>query len=46
MIFAVHTPIGKLAYNGVLPVQVWTAPKLARMAVQLGLGEWIASKLP
>lgn len=46
MIFAVHTPVGKLASPSDPSVQVWTADKLARMAVQVGLGDWLANKLP
>ena len=46
MIFAVHSPNGKLAPPRACPeVQVWTGDKLARLVVRLGLGEWVASKV-
>jgi hypothetical protein len=45
MIFAVHSPIGTLMAPVGEPVQVWNGDRIARLAVQLGLGEWIANRL-
>ena len=45
MIFAVHSPRGKLAAPAGSEVQVWEGDKLARLVVRVGLGEWVASKL-
>lgn len=47
MIFAVHSPIGKLNAPTDLPaVQVWNGDRVAELVVQTGLGEWVESKLP
>lgn len=45
MIFAVHSPKGKLVPPAGLPVQMWTGDKVARLVVRLGLGEWVESRL-
>lgn len=46
MIFAVHTPKGKLVPPADLPaVQLWTGDRLAHLVVRLGLGEWVESRL-
>ena len=45
MIFAVHTPHGKLSLPNELPIQVWTGDQLARLVVRLGLGEWVETRL-
>lgn len=46
MIFAVHTPIGKLIPRTDLPeVRVWTGDRLAYLVVRLGLGDWVGSRL-
>ena len=46
MIFAVHSPIGTLTPPADLPkVQLWTVDRVSQLAVRLGLGEWIESRL-
>jgi hypothetical protein len=45
MIFAVHSPRGTLQAPADKPVQVWTRADIARLVVQLGLGDWVASKI-
>jgi restriction endonuclease len=45
MIFAVHTVQGYLTAPSDLPVQLWTGHHLARLVVQLGLGEWVGYRL-
>jgi len=45
MIFAVHTPRGRLTSPRDLPVQVWTAEKVAELVVRLGLGRWLETRL-
>jgi hypothetical protein len=45
MIFAVHSPTGTLAPPENEPVHVWKVDRIAELAVQLGLGEWIANRL-
>ena len=46
MIFAVHSPNGKLLPPADLSaVQVWTGDRVAQLAVRLGLGEWIESRI-
>jgi hypothetical protein len=45
MIFAVHSPKGKVQPPAGLPVQVWTGEKVARLVVRLGLGPWVESRL-
>jgi hypothetical protein len=45
MVFAVHTPRGKLIAPRELPVQVWTGEKVAELVVRLGLGKWAESRL-
>jgi hypothetical protein len=46
MIFAVHSPKGRLSQPPDLPtVQLWTGDRVAQLAVRLGLGEWIESRL-
>jgi hypothetical protein len=46
MIFAVHSPIGKLTPPVDLPeVQLWTGERVAQLVVRLGLGEWVESRL-
>lgn len=44
MIFAVHSPKGALRASDA-NAQFWDGPRLAELAVRLGLGEWIESKL-
>lgn len=45
MIFAVHSPKGKLAPPPGHPIQMWTGEKIAELAVRLGLGDWIAKRV-
>lgn len=46
MIFAIHSPVGRLAPPIDLPaVQVWTGDRVAQLVVRLGLGEWVESRL-
>jgi hypothetical protein len=45
MIFAVHSPNGKLTAPADLPVQLWTCDRVASLVVHAGLGEWIESRL-
>lgn len=46
MIFAVHSPSGKLSPPADLPaVHLWTCDRLAQLVVRLGLAEWVESKL-
>jgi restriction endonuclease len=45
MIFAVHTPRGRLSVPRGLPVQLWTGEKIAELVVRLGLGKWVESRL-
>jgi len=46
MIFAVHTPRGKLVPPKDLPsVQLWEGDRVAKLVVRLGLGEWVEDRL-
>jgi len=45
LIVAVHTPKGELRTSASEPIQVWTGRHMARLAVRLGLGEWVEGKL-
>jgi hypothetical protein len=45
MIFAVHKPIETLKLPAGEPIQIWSGERIAQLAVQLGLGEWIANRL-
>ena len=45
MIFAVHSPDGKLIPPDDTRVQVWTGDRIARFVVRLGLGEWVERRL-
>lgn len=45
MIFAVHSPTGKLTPPTDHAVQVWTGDRLAHLVVRLGLGEWVETRL-
>jgi hypothetical protein len=45
MIFAVHTPKGTLTPPVGQPVSIWTGADIARRVVQLGLGDWVATRL-
>jgi hypothetical protein len=45
MIFAVHKPIGTLELPTGEPAQIWSGERIAQLAVQLGLGDWIANRL-
>lgn len=45
MIFAVHTPEGTLHPPDDPCVQVWTDDRIAQLAIRLGLGEWVESRL-
>jgi Restriction endonuclease len=44
MIFAVHSPRGRLTAPRELPVQVWTGEKVAELVVRLGLGKWVENR--
>ena len=41
MIFAVHTPHGLTLPTDDPRVQVWMGERIARLVVELGLGEWV-----
>jgi hypothetical protein len=45
MIFAVHSPIGKLAPPNDQPVQLWTGERISDLVVRLGLGDWLAKRV-
>lgn len=45
MIFAVHSPKKDLVPPADLPVQVWDGPRIARLVVRLGLGDWVANRV-
>jgi hypothetical protein len=46
MIFAVHSPAGKIAVPGNSPIiQVWDGVRVADLSVRLGLAEWIEGRL-
>jgi hypothetical protein len=45
MIFAVHEPLGILKPPAGEAVQIWSGERVAQLAVQLGLGDWIANRL-
>jgi hypothetical protein len=46
MIFAVHSPHGKLIAPAGLPsVQLWEGDHVAGLVVRLGLGEWVENRL-
>jgi hypothetical protein len=45
MIFAVHSPSGKLTPPADLQVQLWTGERVAELVVRLGLGKWVEGKL-
>ena len=45
MIFAVHTPTGTLTPPSPDPVQVWTGDRLAQLVVNVGLGDWVTSRV-
>jgi hypothetical protein len=45
MIFAVHSPTQTLGVPADSTIQVWAGERIAQLAVQLGLGEWIAHRL-
>jgi hypothetical protein len=45
MIFAVHSPKGRLTPPVGKPVQVWTGNRIAQLVVKLGLGDWVAKRL-
>jgi hypothetical protein len=45
MIFAVHSPSGKLTPPTDLPVQLWTGERVSELVVRLGLGKWVESRL-
>jgi hypothetical protein len=45
MIFAVHSPSGKLTPPADLPIALWTGDRVAELVVRLGLGEWVESRL-
>jgi len=45
MIFAVHSPKGKLSIPKDLPVQLWTRDRIAKLAVGVGLGARVENKL-
>ena len=44
MIFAVHSPKGKLTPPSDQPVKVWTEGKIADLVVKLGSGDWVAKR--
>lgn len=45
MIFAVHTPQGRLEPPIDHRIQVWDGERIAELAVKLGLADWIASRI-
>lgn len=45
MIFAVHSPKGRLTPPVGKSVQVWTGNRIAQLVVKLGLGDWVAKRL-
>jgi hypothetical protein len=45
MIFAVHSSKGVLTPPAGQPIQVWTGDRIANLVVQLGLGDWAATRL-
>lgn len=45
MIFAVHSSNGVLTPPAGQPIQVWTGEWIAKLVVQLGLGDWAATRL-
>jgi hypothetical protein len=46
MIFAVHTPKGKLMVpENLSTVQLWEGDRVAHLVVRLGLGEWVEDRL-
>jgi len=45
MIFAVHSPSGKLTVPSGIPVQLWTGERVSELVVRLGLGKWVESRL-
>lgn len=45
MIYAVHSPSGKLKVPTDIPVQLWTGERVAELVVRLGLGKWVESRL-
>jgi hypothetical protein len=46
MIFAVHSPIGKLTLpKNTSAVQIWEDDKIANLVVRLGLGEWVEGRI-
>ena len=45
MIFATHTPEGKLKTPSDPSVHVWQAEQIADLVVRLGLGEWVENRL-
>ena len=46
MFFAVHSPDGTLKLPADDPsIQLWTGERIAELAVHLGLGEWIATRV-
>lgn len=45
MIFAVHSPRGKLTAPANPSVQVWKGEKVSELVVRLGLGKWVESRL-
>jgi hypothetical protein len=45
MIFAVHSPRGKLKAPPEVPVQVWEGARISQLVVALGLGDWVARRL-
>ncbi len=45
MIFAVHSTRAALVPPSDVPVQVWNVEDIARLAVRLGLAEWVSSRV-
>ncbi len=45
MIFAVHSPTGKLKPPSDRAIQVWSNDRIAQLVVRLGLGEWVETRL-
>jgi hypothetical protein len=45
MIFAVHTPAGRLEAPEGEPIRVWNAEEVAELVARLGLGEWVEGRL-
>ena len=45
MIFVVHTTQGNVAPPEDRAIRLWTGPTVAKLVVQLGLGDWIMGRV-